>query len=295
MNNEEESEAAAARASARQYDWRPRPDPTILTTQQLRETEAAINRGWHEGLASMRELLEQRLDGMDTATKLLAERISGIIPDSLHGRDVLRTEFAAQLLSQRELIESRIGAIDAATKLLATDVAKTPTDVELRSKNLREYLLSQIQLALAETKRVEDVTHEKFAAVDGLFGSNALALTAALAAQEKAASEQNKSNTLAIDKSATSTKETISANAAQTQTSLQSLQAADADIKERMVRLEAAVASGALLRANTLADSTYDQTNNLGRQAASRQTVSMIIAGISALVAIIAVVFATVH
>jgi hypothetical protein len=236
--DELENEAAAANAASRQYDWRPRPDPSLLTTQQLRETEAAILRTLDERVAGLRELLEQRLDGMDRATLLLAEQIEKIPADSLHGRDVLRGELAAAILNLRELIEARIGAIDRATELLAADVAKTPTDITSQTIHLREYVLSQIEIGAAETKRVGDVAQEKFAAIEGLFASNALALAAALAAAEKAVEKQNESNTIAISKSEVATKETITANAAQTQTGIQALADTFADIKERVVRLE---------------------------------------------------------
>lgn len=46
-------------------DWTPRPDPTLLTTQQLLRE-----------LASLREVLDTRLDGMDKATALLAETVN---------------------------------------------------------------------------------------------------------------------------------------------------------------------------------------------------------------------------
>lgn len=45
-------------------DWRPVPDPTTLTTNQLRRE-----------LAGLREVIEARLTGMDRATELLAENV----------------------------------------------------------------------------------------------------------------------------------------------------------------------------------------------------------------------------
>jgi Tfp pilus assembly protein PilE len=104
----------------------------------------------------------------------------------------------------------------------------------------REFILSRIALGTAETRRVEEVIRERFSAIEGTFSSNALALTAALAAQKEAAAEQNKSNSTAIDKSEEATKETIAANAAQTSAGLSSQAAIVADLKERVVRLETA-------------------------------------------------------
>lgn len=297
MNGEDvaENDVAAQAASARQYDWRPRPDPTVLTTQQLRETETALIRTIAERIAALRELLEQRLTGMDQATVLLADQIEKIIPDSLHGRDILRAEFAASLLNLRELIESRIDAIDRATRLLATDVAKTPTDIESQTKHLREFLLSQIELALAETHRVGDVAEEKFKAIEGLFASNALALAAALAAAEKAVEKQNESNTVAISKSEVATKETINANAAQTQTGLQALADTFADMKERVVRLESGGAATAVAVADQRQGDTFSQADRIAAQAAQRATVGLIIGAVGGMVAIIAVLFAIIH
>jgi hypothetical protein len=269
-----ENDVSAQAASARQYDWRPRPDPTVLTTQQLRETEVALNRTILERVAGLRELLEQRLSGMDTATELLAERIDRIIPDSLHGRDVLRAERDAAILNLRELLESRIAAIDRATQLLAVSqdkapseveksvgglkdligsridgidratrllaesVSKFPTDIDRSAASVREFAQAQIELALAETRRVAAINQEKFDKVDAQFVSNDKALTAALAAQEKAAAEQQKSNTLAIDKSEKATQETIKANNTQLLAAIDSQNKTADDLKTRVVRIE---------------------------------------------------------
>src|SRR6185437_13512206 len=46
-------------------DWRPVPDPTTLTTEQLRRE-----------LSALREILTARLDGMDRATLLLSETVN---------------------------------------------------------------------------------------------------------------------------------------------------------------------------------------------------------------------------
>jgi hypothetical protein len=234
-----DNEVAAQAASARQYDWRPRPDPTVLTTQQLRETETSLNRTIAERVAGLRELIEQRLDGMDKATELLAERIGRFGPELQSGRELLRSEMAAAVLNLRELLEARLDAMDKANDLLAENVRQFPSDLDKATKALREVLQADI-------RNVQDVSQEKFSAIEGTFASNALALTAALAAQKEAAAEQNKSNTLAITKSEQATKETIAANAAQNTNSLTSQAATISDLKDRLVRLEAGgVATGA--------------------------------------------------
>ncbi len=50
--------------------YTPVPDPTVLTTQQLR----------HE-MGTLREVIEARLDGMDIATKLLADHVNRVPND----------------------------------------------------------------------------------------------------------------------------------------------------------------------------------------------------------------------
>ena len=248
-------------------DLLPRPDPTVLTTQALRDSEQTLLRAMHERVASLRELLEQRLDGMDEATRLLASQLAQIPEASNLRFTVQRGDILAQLDSVKQLVEqrldgmdkatellaatvgrvpsetdkavgglrellgARIDGMDVATKLLAASVEKFPSDIDRSSINTREYLLSLI-------KQVESVSIEKFSAIEGTFASNALALTAALAAQKEAAAEQNKSNTLAIAKSEQATKETISSNATQTANSLASQAANIADLKDRVVRIE---------------------------------------------------------
>jgi hypothetical protein len=115
------------------------------------------------------------------------------------------------------------------TRAVALATAECRRDIEA----LREILAGKIG-------NVQDVSAERFKAIDGTFGANALALTAALAAQKEAAAEQNKSNALAIDKSERATKETIAANAAQAVAGLAAQAAIAADLKDRVVRLETA-------------------------------------------------------
>jgi cobalamin biosynthesis Mg chelatase CobN len=178
--------------------------------------------------------------------------------------------------------------MDVATKLLAQQVREVPTDLDRTARALREILHGEIA-------NVESVAQEKFNAIDGTFASNALALTAALAAQKEAAAEQNKSNTLAITKSEQATKETIAANAAQTTAGLASQAATISDLKDRLVRLEA---GGVAQRDNNIehrADATYSQTDRVAQAASMRANMSLIIGAIGGLVAIIAVLYAAIH
>lgn len=223
----------------------PVPDPTTLTATAVSQAKEDLRRD----IAALRETIETRLDGMGQDRSRLWARL-GELPGQIElATNHFREEMDRRDTHVRELVEQRLADLDKAIRLAADELAKVPArtederikiDVETarRMSAEREYIMGQIANSLAETRRVEAVAIEKFQAIDALFGSNALALTAALAAQEKAAAEQNRSNTLAIDKSATATSETIRANAAQTMAGIQALSDTFSDIKDRVVRLE---------------------------------------------------------
>ena len=233
-------------------DLRPVPDPTRLTTDAVN----AVTTQYRRDVSALRELIETRLEGMDLAvreSKDVAARVRSEITEQiahlrelndtqLGGRDkavellasnvsIIPGEIERQVAALRELLGARIDGMDIATKLLATQVAQVPTDTDKAVNALKAIMQGEI-------RNVQDVALEKFTAIEGTFASNALALTAALAAQKEAAAEQNKSNTLAINKSEQATKEASAANAAQTTSQLASQAATIADLKERLVRLE---------------------------------------------------------
>jgi len=259
--------------------WVPVPDPTELTTEAVEKATAQYRRE----LAALREIIETRLRGMDEDRAHLWEAVSAWTPSLEDRLERRRREFLEDLAGVKELLEQRLAALDKSIKLAADGLASIPDSTEAERRKLegetarqfaaeREYVLGQIEIARAETRRTGDVSQEKFNAVDALFASNALALAAALAAQEKAVAAQNDSNTLAISKSESSTKETIAANAAQAQTGLASLADQLTDIKERVVRIESTGAGAASTRT--------DQRLNLGT----------VIAAVAVLIALVSLV-----
>jgi hypothetical protein len=72
-----------------QSDWRPVPDPTTLTTEQLRRE-----------LSALREVLTARLDGMDRATSLLSETVN-------RTPTVIQTEIS----HIRQLVDEKFGSV----------------------------------------------------------------------------------------------------------------------------------------------------------------------------------------
>jgi hypothetical protein len=133
-------------------DWKPRPDPTARTTEDLIRALGA-ERDYTNGKL---EVIGERFRGIDRATELLNEQVNRT-----------PTEIQKQIAHLREVFDTKFSGYDA-----------------------------QISLRDESTKR------EKADA--------ALALRAAFDAQKESAAEQNKSNTLAIDKAAQGQKETVS-------------------------------------------------------------------------------------
>lgn len=241
-----------------------RAEADVAQERQRATTTAEIN--------ALAGLLNTRLGGMDKATELLAATVGRVPSDT-----------DKQVNALRELLESRIDGMDEATKLLALNVREIPADIDKAARALREILQGDI-------RNVQDVAIEKFLAIDGTFASNALALTAALAAQKEAAAEQNKSNTLAITKSEQATKETIASNAQQTATSLKSLADRLDDLKERVDRGEGSDRGQAAALGSPYEAAVYHQSENTARAAAQRALIAQVVAVVAVLASVISLI-----
>ena len=221
-----------------------------------------------------------------------------------------RREFLEDLSSVQTLVEQRLADLDKSIKLAADELAKMPDRTEAERARLdsettrrlaaeREFVMGQIDLARAETQRTGDVAQEKFAAIDGLFNSNDKALTAALAAQEKAAAEQQKSNTLAIDKSEKTTIETIRANDDKTASAIKAQSDTIADLKDRVVRIEATGAGATSVTGSPFDAASYrqyersmDQQAEIARSAQARAIMALVISGVLLVISLASVIFA---
>ena len=108
-------------------DWRPIPDPTVLTTEQLRRE-----------LAGLREIIEARLDAMDVATRLLSETVNRT-----------PTEIQSEIAHLRELSWERFDSISlqfAARDQQVEAIARTQAEA------LRAALESANKLSEAHTE-----------------------------------------------------------------------------------------------------------------------------------------------
>ena len=193
----------------RNGNHRPVPDPTTLTTQALEREVSNVK----ESINVFKEQLDRR-----------------------HIAD--REWVKAQL----DVIETRLNGIDTATDLRLRGIIEIPDQIDEKVANLGA------------------IVEEKFHSIDGQFRErdtrseresrdNKVAVDAAFAAQKEAASEQNKSNTLAISKSEVATQETINKLSELFRTTTDALGANISDLKDRVNRMESIRQGGTEARA----------------------------------------------
>ena len=145
-------------------EYTPRPDPTSLTTDQLRRE-----------IRALRELLETRLDGMDKADSALAERL---------------TQRVAALDDMSEHRHDGLQAL-MVEKLRGVQTHQDDRDVTINQQFTDSYTGMTLRFEERDTRSEREAR------------DNRVAVDAAFAAQKEAVAEQNKSNALAIAKSET--------------------------------------------------------------------------------------------
>lgn len=170
---------------------------------------------------------------VDKPDMMLATSGSVPVPDPT----VLTTELVDRAIAAyKAVMEERLGAMDKAVVLVATQIAEiapnTTAAQELMHKELDRRMHSEREFMEMLVGRIEEVFNEKFSSVEGTFASNALALTAALAAQKEAAAESNKSGTLAIATAAVNTQKQIDAQGVLLTTNTKSLEGKISDINK---------------------------------------------------------------
>jgi hypothetical protein len=200
--------------------WRPIPDPTALTTAQIR----------HE-LATLREIIETRLDGMDRATQLDSLRVTGITAEIEQVRARLRAETAADIRQLRELLEVRFDGTDQAIRLHAEIIDRVPAEREMAIRYLADLQDEKFtSIALQFTER--DVRTEQ--ATEGA----KQALDAALLAQKELVAQQNEANSAAAAKAEASFTKQIDQIGTIIQTLEKALDTRITELKERIDRGE---------------------------------------------------------
>jgi hypothetical protein len=204
--------------------WQPVPDPTRLTTEQLRRE-----------LATLREIIETRLHGMDVATELASTQAAAVRDEIEQTRDRLHEETATQVAQLRELLEARFDGMDQAIRLNAEIIDRVPAERDMAIKHLEELhdeKFGSIALQFAE----RDVRSEQ--ASEGA----KQALDAALLAQKELVAQQNEANSAAAAKAEASFTKQIDQIGTIIQTLEKALDARITELKERIDRGEGSTA-----------------------------------------------------
>jgi hypothetical protein len=206
------------------------PDPTTLTTDQLRRE-----------LAALRELLEARLGGMDRATELAAAASLSSRIEVGHTRDRLREEIDGTARQLRELLEARFDGMDRAIELHAEIIDKLPADRDQAISHLaglHDEKFSSIAKQFAERDiRTDQATEAAKQALD-----------AALLAQKELVAQQNEANAVAAAKAETSFTKQIDQMGTIIQTLEKALDARITELKERIDRGEGSAAGATVQR-----------------------------------------------
>ena len=208
-------------------ELRPIPDPTFLTTQQLLRE-----------LASLKDVVFTRLDGMDRAIVLFNENITRVPTDTdkqiQHLRELHESKFEAVGLGLdgvRASLDTRLADRDKAIQLLQAIADSMPERVDEKIGSLKENheeKFSSIQVQFRERDvRTEQSSKDSKVAVD-----------AALQAAKEAVGEQNKSSSSAIAKSEAATAKQIDQIMQLIQSGNKATDDKIGDIKDRITRLE---------------------------------------------------------
>lgn len=178
-------------------DWRPIPDPTVMTTQQL-----------SSAIASQRDLVETRLSAMDKAIVLLQD-IANRSPTIAEVWGIHETRF------------------DSIEKRLDHKYIETSTDIN-HLRDLHTERMNGLE------KRMENQFTERDKRFEQLSLTSSASIIASLQAQKDAANETQKSSSLAITKSEIATADSIKQLQALLQTAISGLNTQVLDIKSRL-------------------------------------------------------------
>jgi hypothetical protein len=169
----------------------PVPDPTVLTNQAVAQAMDTLRRELNSAVAvvdarlkGQHDVIETRLSGMDEAVRLIAswrERLPAEVKDAVSQLEAVGLERFRTIDQRFKTMDERFSGLEAALVAL-----KEGNTLQFKERDTRSERESR---------------------------DNKVAVDAAFAAQKEAASEQNKSNTLAIDKSEKATAETLNKQA----------------------------------------------------------------------------------
>lgn len=169
---------------------------------------------------------------------------------------------------QLEVLRERLAGIDEATKLRLAGIEGIPSQIEEKTGHLRELTFERFQSVALQFKERDERSERESR-------DNKVAVDAAFAAQKEAASEQNKSNSLAIAKSEAATAETLNKQADLFKSTTDALADKIDDLKDSTAR--------------QLADLKETRAGSQASAAAGRQGIAYIFAGLAALTGLVGI------
>ncbi len=232
----------------------PVPDPTALTAAAVSQASEQLRRE----ISNLREILEAQIHGNTRSIDAAREERF----------QQLNTAHAEVDAAEARFSEKVTAAADASLR----EIERMNVAVDLKVAHLQELHETKFESVALQFKE-RDTRSERESR------DNKVAVDAAFAAQKEAASEQNKSNTLAIDKSEKATAETLNKQADLFKSTTDALDGKIEDAKQIVnkmdTRLTAIESRGVVIR------ETQTQSN---------WGISTVIAAISALISLAALV-----
>jgi hypothetical protein len=165
-----------------QDNWKPVPDPTVLSTQQvLRE-----NYWLRELLQAKIESIVQRLDGMDKAIELLARRA-----DRVPSEVDLKVDGLKDLHNERfESIDKQFASVTALSNQAASGsreslalALQAQRDASYKSETAIKERIEQMDKQFNTAMSVRDATIQGISEANNLLGSRVIAIESRTAGQ----------------------------------------------------------------------------------------------------------------
>jgi hypothetical protein len=232
----------------------PIPDPSLLTTEQLRRE-----------LSALRDSIETRLDGMDKATDMINVQINRTpaeIEKAIHQLSDLNSEKFEGARRERESIEQNIkGHLVDLNTVFANKVDSLADSFNTRHTSMSNGFDNRLESLATGIQKQFDERDVRSKAAEL---AAQVAVGAALQAQKEAAGAQNESNSAAITKSESATVKQIDGILALLSSNSNALNDKIAVINGRLDRGE-------------------------GKQTGSSSTIAMIIAGVAVMASVVGV------
>jgi hypothetical protein len=122
-------------------DWVPRPDPTLLTTQQLLREMSSTRELFEVNLTAVQEKFTTRLDGMDIATRLLSETVNRT-----------PTQIQVEISHVRELIQEKLGSLGGQAEEKFNSIALQFAERDVRTNQAATASAQALAAALQAAK-----------------------------------------------------------------------------------------------------------------------------------------------